>query len=168
MDKLAAQGATPIHFAAIEIAEPRDVAGLKALIERLPTFDWAIFISPNAVSRALQLMQGWGHEWPPAVRMAAIGRGSARELKKLGFANILVPEGRFDSESLLSLPPMQHIAGQSVVVFRGEGGRELLGDTLKAQGARVEYGECYRRVAPTADVSGLLRTWPARVFLRSS
>lgn len=159
MHKLAAEGATPIHFAAIEIAEPRDVAGLKALVERLPTFRWAIFISPNAVARALNLMQGWGHEWPPQVRMAAIGRGSARELKKLGFENVLVPEGRFDSESLLSLPPLRELVGQSIVIFRGEGGREWLGDTLKARGAHVEYGECYRRVAPTADVSGLLRTW---------
>ncbi len=159
MDKLAALGARPLHFAAVEIVEPHDIAGLKAVVADLAAFDWAIFISPNAVTRAFNLMQGWGQAWPPKVRMAAIGRGSARELQRLGFRDILVPEGRFDSESLLSMSPLQDMQGQGVVVFRGEGGRELLGDTLAARGARVRYAECYRRAAPSADISGLLRAW---------
>ena len=159
MDKLAALGARPLHFAAVEIVEPHDIAGLKAVVADLAAFDWAIFISPNAVTRAFNLMQGWGQAWPPKVRMAAIGRGSARELQRLGFRDILVPEGRFDSESLLSMSPLQDMQGKGVVVFRGEGGRELLGDTLAARGARVRYAECYRRAAPSADISGLLRAW---------
>ncbi|MHB8254210.1 MAG: uroporphyrinogen-III synthase [Acidiferrobacter sp.] len=159
MDKLTAQGATPLHFAAIEILEPRDTAGLKALIGRLPTFDWAIFISPNAVARALNLLQGLGREWPSSVRIAGIGRGSARELKRFGLTDVLVPGGRFDSESLLALEPMQDVSGKTFIVFRGEGGRELLGDTLETRGAHVVYAECYRRGAPTADVSALLRIW---------
>ncbi len=159
MDKLAALGARPLHFAAVEIVEPHDIAGLKAVVADLAAFDWAIFISPNAVTRAFNLMQGWGQAWPPKVRMAAIGRGSARELQRLGFRDILVPEGRFDSESLLSMSPLQDMQDQRVVVFRGEGGRELLGDTLAARGARVRYAECYRRAAPSADISGLLRAW---------
>jgi uroporphyrinogen-III synthase len=159
MDKLAALGARPLHFAAVEIVEPHDIAGLKAVVADLAAFDWAIFISPNAVTRAFNLMQGWGQAWPAKVRMAAIGRGSARELQRLGFRDILVPEGRFDSESLLSMSPLQDMQGKGVVVFRGEGGRELLGDTLAARGARVRYAECYRRAAPSADISGLLRAW---------
>ena len=159
MDKLAALGARPLHFAAVEIVEPHDIAGLKAVVADLAAFDWAIFISPNAVTRAFNLMQGWGQAWPAKVRMAAIGRGSARELQRLGFRDILVPDGRFDSESLLSMSPLQDMQGKGVVVFRGEGGRELLGDTLAARGARVRYAECYRRAAPSADISGLLRAW---------
>lgn len=159
MDKLATLGATPIHFAAIEILEPRDTAGLKAVMRQLSSYDWAIFISPNAVVRALTLIRGMGLDWPLSVRIAGIGRGSARELKRLGLTDVLVPAGRFDSESLLSLDPMQNVAGLRFIIFRGEGGRELLGDTLEARGAHVEYAECYRRGAPTADVSTLLRQW---------
>ena len=45
------------------------------------------------------------------------------------------------------------------MIFRGEGGRELLGDTLIARGAHVEYAECYRRGRPPADVAPLMRAW---------
>ncbi len=159
MERLTALGAKPTHFAAVEIVEPRDIASLKAVVADLASYDWAIFISPNAVTRAFNLMQGWGQQWPANVRMAAIGRGSARELKRLGFTDVLVPEGRFDSESLLSMEPFQGMDGLRAIIFRGEGGRELLGDTLKARGAYVQYAECYRRAAPSADVSGLLRGW---------
>jgi uroporphyrinogen-III synthase len=46
-----------------------------------------------------------------------------------------------------------------VVIFRGEGGRELLGDTLTARGARVEYAECYRRGRPDLDTAPLMKAW---------
>ncbi len=43
------------------------------------------------------------------------------------------------------------------MIFRGDSGRELLGETLLKRGATVKYVECYRRVKPEADTAPLLR-----------
>lgn len=153
-----ARGGEAIRFPAIEIAEPQDLRALHAVIDRLKDFALAIFISPNAVQRAMNLIRARGG-LPEATRVACVGRASARELRRFGIDNAIVPPDRFDSEALLELPELQQVAGQRIVIFRGEGGRELLGDTLRARGAEIEYAECYRRLRPDADATPLRRRW---------
>jgi len=98
--------------------------------------------------------------WPPGLRCAAVGKGSAKELERFGGEDVIVPQGRFDSEALLALPELQDMAGKRVVIFRGEGGRELLGDELIRRGADLTMVECYRRGKPVSgDVSLLLKQW---------
>ena len=161
-------GGAAIRFPAVEIAGPRDSTVLSKLIDRLGEFDMAIFVSPNAVTRALELVRARrlsacdaqaGGSLPARLAVAAVGQGSARELKRLGVENTIAPTERFDSESLLALPALKAVAGKSIVIFRGEGGRELLGATLAERGARVEYAECYRRARPEADTTALVRQW---------
>jgi uroporphyrinogen-III synthase len=81
-----------------------------------------------------------------------------RELNQRGVNEVLAP-ARFDSEALLDLPEMHDVAGKRVVIFRGVGGRELLGDTLAARGATIEYAACYRRDRPAGDAAPLLGAW---------
>lgn len=153
-------GGTAIRFPALEIAPPHDIEALDRIIDRLESYDLAIFISPNAVNRALNRVRSRGRRWPEGLTVACVGRGSARELEHFGIQNPIVPPARFDSEALLELPPLQDVAGKRVLILRGDGGRELLGETLKARGAAlVEYAECYRRVKPAADVGVLLKRW---------
>jgi uroporphyrinogen-III synthase len=143
-------GGRALVFPAIEIQD---------LPQRPPPplegFDLALFVSPTAVDRAFRLVR----EWPPALRYAAIGRGTLRALEARGVREVLAPERGADSEALLALAPMQNVAGERIAIFRGEGGRELLGETLAARGAQVEYVECYRRVLPKADSAALLAAW---------
>lgn len=153
-----AAGGRAIVFPALEIVDAGNRRLLDAVIDRLEQFDLAIFISPTAVNRALNLIHA-RRKLPAALRVAAIGKGSARELHRFRVGNVLTPEGRFDSEALLGLPELSDVRDKAVVIFRGEGGRELLGSTLTERGAKVEYAECYRRVRPNGDSQQLLKGW---------
>jgi len=153
-----AAGGEAILFPTLEILEATDLQPLAALIDRLETFDLSIFISANAVNKALGLVQA-RRNWPPGLRVATVGRGSARELHRHGFEAVIAPTQGFDSEALLDLPELKDVAGKRVVIFRGEGGRELLAKTLAARGAAVEYAECYRRGRPSADAAPLIDQW---------
>jgi uroporphyrinogen-III synthase len=51
------------------------------------------------------------------------------------------------------------VAGKRILIFRGEGGRELLGDALSARGAHVERVACYRRSPPRQDTAPVLAAW---------
>jgi uroporphyrinogen-III synthase len=151
-------GGTPIVFPVLEILDVDDPGPLVALIGRLARFDFAIFISPNAVKKAMTLIASHGG-FPPGLRAATVGKGSAAELRRFGIADVIAPSDRFDSEALLDLPGMHAVAGKRIVIFRGDSGREALGDTLVARGASVEYAACYRRSKPSADPSALFRLW---------
>lgn len=149
-----AAGGEAVLFPALEIFDAEDLQPVLALIDRLDAFDLAIFISANAVNKALALVHA-RRAWPAGLRVATVGRGSERELQRGGFAAVIAPSERFDSEALLDRPELEDVQGKRVVIFRGGGGRELLGDTLSARGAMVEYAECYRRGRPQADVAPL-------------
>lgn len=156
------QGGRPILFPVLEIVDTEHPEPLYRIIDRLAEFDLAIFISPNAVDKAMNLIgarRPGAAGLPAGMMVAAVGKGSLKELRRFGIARVLTPTGHFDSEGLLALPELQDLAGRNVVIFRGEGGRELLGDELVRRGARVEYAECYRRGRPGADAAPLLYLW---------
>lgn len=147
-------GGEAIRFPTLEIATVRDVAALERMLAGIARFDLAIFISPNAVTHGLVHIKRCG-SLPARLTIAAIGRGTARVLADAGIVNPITPVDGSDSEALLAQPELQQVAGKRVVIFRGEGGRALLGDTLRARGAQVEYAECYRRVCPNTDAAPL-------------
>ena len=151
-------GGTPILYPALEIVDLPDLQPLQNLIDRLEDFDLAIFISPNAVNKAMNLIRA-RRKLPAQLAIAAIGKGSAKVLAQFGVAKVLAPQQRFDSEALLELPELRDVAKQRIVIFRGDGGREWLGDELLRRGAQVEYAECYRRIKPQVDNGKLLYLW---------
>jgi len=153
-----AAGGRPVIFPALEILDPADPQPLFDAIERLESYDLVIFISPNAVTRVMERMAG-RRIWPAGLRVAAIGKGGVRELERHGIHEVIAPQRSFDSERLLEMPQLQAVSGQRVLILRGDGGRELLGDTLAARGAEVDYVACYRRARPQTDPAPLLQAW---------
>ena len=157
-ERISAAGGHPILFPVLEIIDTPDLQPLIDVSARLEVYQLAVFISPSAVVRTMSQVLP-RRIWPARLRVAAIGKGSVRELERFGVTGVIAPARYFDSEHLLELPELQTVAGQRVAIFRGDGGRELLGDTLAARGARVDYIECYRRTRPDADAAPLLQAW---------
>ncbi|MCX7148745.1 MAG: uroporphyrinogen-III synthase [Rhodocyclales bacterium] len=155
---LSEAGAIPVLYPVLEIRDVEDVAPLLDAAIRLDSFDLAVFVSPNAIERALALILP-RRPWPAALRVAALGKSSERELARHGLHDVISPPLRFDSEALLELTELTDVQGKRVIIFGGDGGRELLGDTLKARGATIEYVTCYRRVRPQLDPAPLLKLW---------
>lgn len=152
-DRIAAAGGRPVCFPLLAICDLTDSPEVSARLTRLDDYQLAIFISPNAVTIGLHAITRHS-SLPPRLKLATVGKGSARCLQQiLGRAPDIVPEQRYDSEGLLAHPALQQVAGQHILILRGEGGRELLADTLRQRGAMVDYVELYRRDCPPAEVA---------------
>lgn len=156
-EALREHGAEPVLFPVLAIAPAEDASELEAACRDLQDFDLAFFVSPNAVRLALDAILA-RRRWPENVAVATVGGGSARALSEYGFENVIAPEAGFDTEAVIALPAFspEAVRGKRVIIFRGDGGRELLGQYLREHGADVVHVTAYRRYCPDADPSALL------------
>ncbi|MDX1573241.1 MAG: uroporphyrinogen-III synthase [Methylophaga sp.] len=136
------QGATPVLFPLIEI-KAIDASSWPIIDWR--KIDWLIFISRNAVQH---FCVGLAKKLPARLQCVAVGNGTAQAMRDQGLTVSLQPEISNGSEGLLTLPEMQQLNNQKIVIVRGQGGRELLADTLQARGATIRYIEVYSRQLP--------------------
>lgn len=148
---LEAAGHEAISLPTIEILNPADGYRIEALTDTLEEYDLAIFVSVNAVRMGAEFILN-RRDWPENTRIATVGASSAEALLPYGLSVDLMPGHQYNSEALLALDELQDMSGQCVVIFRGNGGREVLRDTLLARGADVDYVEVYRRACPAVDV----------------
>lgn len=162
-DLIVEHGGRALRFPAIEITGPRDPGRVRVLLSAIETYDIVIFVSPNAVSWGLGMLPRG--RLPDRLAVAAVGRGSADALTAAGRVVDIIPRERFDSEGLLSTPRLGSVQGKRILIFRGRGGRPLLGDTLRFRGALVDYAEVYQRKLPQTDPAPLLRRWKKDVDL---
>lgn len=153
-EAIGAAGGKAVPFPALEIADPPDLAALDALLDELDRFDIAIFISANAVEKAMPRILARG-EFPSHIQIAAVGEKTAQALSAYNLPVMLRPRENYDSEGLLALSELHAVRGKRIVIFRGVGGRELLAEVLQARGAEVAYAECYQRARPALDGSDL-------------
>ncbi len=151
-------GGKPIEFPVLEISPPIKSEFLQTQLSTLNEADLAIFISANAVDAAMALLGG-AELWPENVTIASVGRATSLKIKEYGLVAELTAPTPFNSEALLTTPELGNLSGKSIKIFRGEGGRGLLGDTLRSRGANVDYIECYRRLIPDSDTTVLTQCW---------
>jgi uroporphyrinogen-III synthase len=140
-----------VIFPAIAILPPADPAPLARAQAALADYDYAIFVSANAVEYGAPDPR----RWPAKLAVLAPGPGTAEALAAAGIAGARIPATTYDSEGLLALPELAAVRGRRVLIFRGDGGRERLGETLATRGARVDTVACYRRARPEGGSAGV-------------
>ena len=142
VDAIEAQGGTAYCFPVIEIAALDDL-DVSNSVARLGRPDVVVFVSRNAVEHGICFTDG--------AEIAVIGPATARAVEAAGRVVDIRPAEGFDSEHLLAEPRLHDVAGQRVRIIRGNDGRELLAEELKARGAVVEYLSVYERRLPTVS-----------------
>lgn len=159
MQSLEQAGFRALSMPSIEITDVDDPQPALERVARLADYQLLIFISTNAVDWGLKFLQRQGVSIRQPV--AAIGSSTAARLAQHGIEVALQPLSDFNTEALLALDAMQaqHLSGQRVLIFRGQGGREQLADSLRERGADVDYAEVYQRRRPTAGDDTVMRQW---------
>lgn len=137
----------------------------------------AIFVSANAVRFTASLIGNLPvadteliKAFFDRVPCVGMGRSSEAAIAKQGWKLSPLRADAVTTEDLLRFDWAQadQLAGQSVMVCRGRGGRTLLGDELVARGANVGYLESYQRVRPVLEIKqqrGLLKLVERQVFV---
>jgi uroporphyrinogen-III synthase len=134
-----------LNIVPVQAAE--DTQRIRALVMDLDQYEIAIFISTNAAALGLEWIQNFWPQLPVGLQACAVGPGTAAVLRQLPWPVHCATTG-VTSEDLLALPVLQQVDGKRIALFRGKGGRELLAETLRERGARVDYVELYTREAP--------------------
>jgi uroporphyrinogen-III synthase len=150
---IAALGGEPIVFPSIAI-EPIAVSAPAA-------HDLAIFVSVHAVEHGGRFIQKSGPN-SNATRIAAIGKATAAALAAMELPADVVPAVSATSEGLLENADLMSGSIRSVLIVRGEGGRDTLREAFVAKGSSVTLLEVYRRVTPSIaanEIEALETRW---------
>ncbi len=117
----------------------------KQKIINFDQYDGVIVVSRNAAQMALDWLDQYWPQLPAHQQWFVVGEGTANCLRNAGIEP-LVPTSGFNSEALLEFEQLQQLEQQRFLIFKGEGGRELLTQQLENRGAVVDWLELYRRV----------------------
>jgi uroporphyrinogen III methyltransferase / synthase len=154
---LAAQGARTIEMPTLEIVPPSDWSQLDAAIQQLATYQWLILTSANGVQYFCDRLAHWGKDVRAlaGVKIAVVGHKTAQFLEKRGLVADFVPPD-FVADSLVANFP-EPLADRQILFPRVEsGGREMLVDSFRSQGAVVTEVAAYQSICPVVADSNAL------------
>ena len=150
VERLRAQGLDAAALPLLAIEGMADTAHLAEAWQALHRHALVMFVSPNAVTHFFAARPE-GAAWPPVLRAAATGPGTVEALVAAGVprARCVAPEvPPFDSGALWARLHGEAWAGRSVLIVRGDGGRDEFAQALAQAGAQVQAVAAYRRTVP--------------------
>jgi uroporphyrinogen-III synthase len=141
-------GAKVLSLPLIEIRALNDaqaIQDLKDKVLQLDCYQSLIFVSNNAVSFGGEVINNYWPQFPLKVDVIAVGPTTAEAASERFACEVIQPSSGMTSEDILRLPQLQDVSEKKIGIVRGQGGRELLADTLRERGAIVDYLEAYSR-----------------------
>lgn len=144
-------------FPLFEIEPLNNNDQLDEKLNNLTHYKLVIFVSPNAVAMVLQRMHQLKLRFPEHLSLAVMGKASKDSLLSFGIDEnlnaIISPQNRLrtDSETLLDELDFDALKNQSILIFRGETGREFLSERLREKGVLVTHVSAYQRTIPTLN-----------------
>lgn len=139
-------GIAAIHLPLFNIIAGRELNELPNKVSQLKAGDIIFAVSKNAVKFSAETLKSIGFYWRDDVQYFAVGQSSAEYFASRAEQAVIYPFGRENSEGLLNLPELQQLEGKTVLILRGNGGRELFPEQAVLRGANVDIIECYQRV----------------------
>ena len=144
-------GFAAIHLPLFNISAGRELNELPNKISQLKAGDMIFAVSKSAVDFAAETLKSIGFHWRNDVQYFAVGQNTAAHFSALAEQAVVYPFGQENSEGVLNLPAMQQLNEKTVLILRGNGGRELFPEQAALRGAKVEIVECYQRIPVEYD-----------------
>ncbi|HEX3551017.1 MAG TPA: uroporphyrinogen-III C-methyltransferase [Candidatus Elarobacter sp.] len=158
-DDLAARlweaGAEPILAPAIAIGPPDDLDAARDAVARVREYAWVTFTSRNGVDAFFDRLGELGRDARALgdVKVAAIGPKTAAALAARGVRADLVPSV-YVNEAVASALLARTGPGDRVLVYRAQDARDVLPETLRANGRGVDVVAAYAtRVVDDPDLA---------------
>lgn len=125
-----------------------------------------IVVSAHAAIHGVALLP---QQWRGSA-LIAVGKATAQQLADLGWPQAQTPVTE-NSEHLLAMPAFDDVRNQRIVLLRGDSGRELIADSLRAAGACLDTLIVYRTLGPTPDAAAAIANWarqPGTIVISST
>ncbi len=169
------RGGEALCFPVIDIIPPPDFITMDKVLANVDQYDLFILVSVPAVQslgrRLMKKKLSLG-----SVPVAVVGNKTAESCKDFNITVTYCPEtdaeqfqnsaldNAMNSEGLLRELGVFDKVGKKIAIFRGQDGRECLGDSLKLDGAEVEYIESYGRKLTRQSFEPVLECWEKTPF----
>jgi uroporphyrinogen III methyltransferase/synthase len=149
-------GGEVIEFPTIEIQPAGDFSALDRAIKNIGRYQWLMFTSVNGVELFFERLGRLNvdKEKLASLHFAAIGPETAKRLEMAGVKGCLVPRS-YRAEGILEMLEPETMRDKHVLIPRAAKAREVLPETLRRWGARVNVVETYSTAIPNTDTSKL-------------
>ena len=156
---ITSHGGTAIVYPVFNIVTESAGSTMQQAIDQLADVDLVIIVSVHAAHSVAAACQSQEIQFPATTKVAAIGPATTDYLAAHGIRVDLFPLDTINSEGLLKKLQKIELMGKKILIFRGQSGRELLAQTLRARGASVIQVQSYQRQLNPEPIKPVLDSW---------